>query len=1513
MCIEPRKQIRVLHAPLNFANQAYVLSEALRREGVDSSLATYKWGEAADTLAFDADNIIPISFKNWLGDEFAVVDRVSKSGYDIVHFWNRTLVYHGSGDNFFNGLDLPYLRMAGLRTAYRFTGYELRRKSLELELNPFSPFRYGFESRFQEKAQKKYLDYIGPYIDAFIVQDPEMQSYLPGARIIPRALNLDQFPFEEPAARKRPLVVHAPVNRLVKGSEFVIKAVEQLKGEGLDFDFQLIEEMSHAQALEWYRRSDILVDQLLIGWYGVVAIEAMAMGKTVIAYIRDDLKGFFRGGMPLVTANPETITAALRKVIKDAELRREISRRGRAFVEEMHDCRAVARSLATLYREILELPADSAQIPDFAYQISCGTDVVDQLSTATAARLRHIPALHKAQFTIKQLDRQVASLGNRVTLLQKDAEYFRENPAVNRFLRFARHCHDRAAELKAEIYSAHGLQALPAAAAVAKSVGGLVYCDVIEIPSFANRNMTNTWHPTNLTLLDHAFEGFLRDADGLLTVGTALQAEIQHYGAPVSVIPNYRYAEQLQPSTRLREMSGLRTEDRLLLSISTMTSGFEAVIEALALLPENVHLATLGHFMPAEYDAKIRGLIARRGVEHRVHLFDEVPYAQLATTASGADIGLIVLDPAIMNHRISLPNRLFDYIAAGLPIVAPDIRDIAEIVSQRKLGIILASIDARCWADGIGAALAGAEAMRANALAASQEMVWEKLGDRLHAAYNHAKSITFFGYRDLRRNNRTMRMARTLVERAVTVTICCPHDDTISAVEPPGVRFVTTPLLVRAMRRAAPSANAPGVPQQDIGAPDLSSARPSPAPASRSAQAGGPSAPPAASRAVRAPVRPAVPAAASRSAAQSSIARASALLGASEAATVEKLKAEVVALRYKARRYDELTVELPALRHQALRFNEIKDRLPVWRSKADRYDRLVSKGWLKFALPLVEPLLVPLTRISRFWQEKTPRRKTRLLLKPLAPDAPVAAAGADAVKTGAASRRLARGEKGRVCILSRKELHHITRVPRMAKALSDAGYGVTVVSLGIPVDVLREMCPEVDYRQVTVRPFTALLQTRLRKRHDRRVQARKQREYAYRRAVAKGGLKGAAAHLRRLITAPFGHLGNLLWKSFFLLPCALALQKADQSLSQARQELASRSTLQIIFLFVAQWRQVAMTRGFAEEVEKAVRDRRFDVVQAHDNYALVAATRLAARDKARLIYDAVELSSHRLGMNFSRFEILRERYERRQESAIFRRTDLITTVGDGLADWYARHYSIRRPVVVRNCRYYWPYQVDGRLRADAGVEPEVRLAVWFGGAYPQQGIEILIDAVPFMAPHIHVVIVAAAMPRWVPYVTADLPNRAADLGVADRVHFLPPRDPNDLVPYVSGADLGVIPRPSEHLNNFFSMPNKFLEMVMARLPVAVSRLGDIVDVINGYEIGQAFDERDLKDVAAVIERMLVPETYKRLKVNVMTAAEEMTWERESAPYVAGVRSLMPNAATADAVSEATARTTRTAA
>jgi hypothetical protein len=235
---------------------------------------------------------------------------------------------------------------------------DLRDPVIDLENNPYSPWRYGYSatSPADDVIRRAYLDHLQCHVDQFLVQDPELGQYMPNAKIVPRALELDKWPHAGLEPTDKPIVVHGPSNQLVKGTKFVLEACEELKDEGLNFELKLITGMAHEEAVSWYRRSDILVDQLHIGAYGVLAMEGMALGKAVMCYLREDLFKPVYGDMPIVNCNPDNFKDQLRTLIKDYEMRKDFSLRARAFVEKHHDVNNAAPLLKSVYEDVMAAP-----------------------------------------------------------------------------------------------------------------------------------------------------------------------------------------------------------------------------------------------------------------------------------------------------------------------------------------------------------------------------------------------------------------------------------------------------------------------------------------------------------------------------------------------------------------------------------------------------------------------------------------------------------------------------------------------------------------------------------------------------------------------------------------------------------------------------------------------------------------------------------------------------------------------------------------------------------------------------------------------------------------------------------------------------------------------------------------------------------------------------------------------------------------------------------------------------
>src|SRR5262249_496722 len=146
--------------------------------------------------------------------------------------------------------------------------------------------------------------------DARIVGSYDAIRWVPDAEVVPPGIDLRQYEPHLPIDRGRPVVVHAPSSRRRKGTEHVIAACADLP-----VDLRIVEGLRDDEARKLYEQADIVVDQLNAGWYGLFAIEAMALGKPVVTFLHEEAvartEDAFGTTVPIVSATAETLTAHL--------------------------------------------------------------------------------------------------------------------------------------------------------------------------------------------------------------------------------------------------------------------------------------------------------------------------------------------------------------------------------------------------------------------------------------------------------------------------------------------------------------------------------------------------------------------------------------------------------------------------------------------------------------------------------------------------------------------------------------------------------------------------------------------------------------------------------------------------------------------------------------------------------------------------------------------------------------------------------------------------------------------------------------------------------------------------------------------------------------------------------------------------------------------------------------------------------------------------------------------------
>ena len=101
----------------------------------------------------------------------------------------------------------------------------------------------------------------------------------------------------------------------------MVEAVDNLKAEGHDVELVLVEQLSNLEILELILSVDLVIDQLIVGWYAMFAIESL-VGKPVVCFLRDDLFNLYRAkGLispnepPLINVAPLNLKEELRELI----------------------------------------------------------------------------------------------------------------------------------------------------------------------------------------------------------------------------------------------------------------------------------------------------------------------------------------------------------------------------------------------------------------------------------------------------------------------------------------------------------------------------------------------------------------------------------------------------------------------------------------------------------------------------------------------------------------------------------------------------------------------------------------------------------------------------------------------------------------------------------------------------------------------------------------------------------------------------------------------------------------------------------------------------------------------------------------------------------------------------------------------------------------------------------------------------------------------------------------------
>lgn len=340
----------LLIAPTNSAGQGRNWAEAVRSNSDFGAVSLQQIRATTVSHSQNADVTVPLgAIKNsyrWS----KLQSKAIRAGFShvVIESASPILGVDFGGDV---GAEIAEMKSAGIKVALLWHGSDIRKPGRHAEAFANSPFQGdlgGLTDRLEAQAKRnaELADEVG--LPEF-VSTPDLLTYRPDAIWLPVLVDQELWrPRDERTRDGRFVVVHAPSNPKLKGTDVIRRIMGRMQDEGIieyrEVSGRAPHEVPHAVA-----DADLVIDQINMGLYSTVAVEAMSLGRPVIAEVgsaaRERIQEQTGFQVPIVEANADSLDTVVRELIGNSRRRRDLMVAGQDYVRGVHSPANVANIL----------------------------------------------------------------------------------------------------------------------------------------------------------------------------------------------------------------------------------------------------------------------------------------------------------------------------------------------------------------------------------------------------------------------------------------------------------------------------------------------------------------------------------------------------------------------------------------------------------------------------------------------------------------------------------------------------------------------------------------------------------------------------------------------------------------------------------------------------------------------------------------------------------------------------------------------------------------------------------------------------------------------------------------------------------------------------------------------------------------------------------------------------------------------------------------------------------------
>lgn len=277
------------------------------------------------------------------------------------------------------------------------------------------------------------------------------------------------------------------------------------------------------------------------------------------------------------------------------------------------------------------------------------------------------------------------------------------------------------------------------------------------------------------------------------------------------------------------------------------------------------------------------------------------------------------------------------------------------------------------------------------------------------------------------------------------------------------------------------------------------------------------------------------------------------------------------------------------------------------------------------------------------------------------------------------------------------------------------------------------------------------------------------------------------------------------------------------------------------------------------------------IIFAEDIYTLPFAVIFGKLKRAKIYYDSRELFGYLAGLKDKK---LKQAVWKSIEKFFIKKADYVIVTGQMDGEFLQKEFGIKKVIPLRNLPRYYKPELHLDLHSHLRIDKSKKIIIYQGVLLKGRGIEKVFSVLNELPNHVFVIAGGGEYEQHYKQL-------AEQMNLTEQVFFLGKLTQENLPQVTASVDVGVALIENLSTSYYYALPNKLFEYIMAKVPVIVSNLPQMKEIVDKYDVGFAVNIDNKDELVSVIKKLSEDANlYESKKQNCRIASQELNWEKE---------------------------------